>query len=178
MAARRGAAEKGFWQVKSRAPRRKVVIDASLRTDSRWSQACIVDIGERGLAMQTAEPPARGAYVEVRRGAHVIIGQVAWAKGHRFGIRTQDKLVVDAVVGDAAAAEANGRRQRAAAIGAEWRAERRPFEQNAQRNHHVGRALQFAFIATVAIIAGGIAFGAVRQTLEQPISSVTASIEP
>ena len=164
--------------MKTRAPRRKVVIDASLRSDSSWSPACIVDIAERGLAIRTAEPPEPGAYVEVRRGAHVIIGRVAWSKGHRFGIRTQDTLAVDAVVDDAAAADANGRRPRAAAIAADWRADRRPIERNAQRNRYVGRAIQFGFIAMLAMVTAGIAFEAVRQTMAQPILSVTAALEP
>ena len=164
--------------MKTRAPRRKVVIDASLRTDLSWSQGYIVDISERGLAMQTAEPPERSTYVEVRRGPHIIIGQVAWARGKRFGMRSQDRLAVDAIVGGAGAPDADGRRQRAAAIGAEWRAEGRSFERNAQRNQHVGRVIQFAFIGMLATVAAAIAFDAVRQTMAQPVLSVTAALEP
>lgn len=164
--------------MKLRAPRLKVMMDASFRSEADWAPGCIIDIGEGGLAMQAAEPPRRGAYIEVRRGTHSMIGRVAWANGRRFGIRTRDRIAVSALVGDEGGSEARARRQAAAAVAADWQADRRPHEQHAQRNQLVGRALQFGFVAMLGMSAAVVGFEVIRQELARPMSTVTAALEP
>ena len=63
-----------------------------------WSDVCIVNLSSRGAGLQCACPPVRGTYVEIRRGSHVLVGQVMWSAGHRFGVRTQDRLAVNAII--------------------------------------------------------------------------------
>jgi hypothetical protein len=55
---------------------------------------CIRDISSMGLMLQTNEPPPRGTYVEILGAGQTIIGRVIWAKGRRFGIRTNDPINV------------------------------------------------------------------------------------
>lgn len=88
---------------KKREERVKVLAKARMRHGAGWSDVCLVNLSSRGAGLQCAAPPGRGSFVEVRRGNNVVIvGQVAWSHGHRFGIRTQDVIWVPAVLNDVA----------------------------------------------------------------------------
>lgn len=67
--------------VKPREERQKVMIKARMRTGVSWHDVCILNLSAHGVGLQAAEPPARGTYVEIRRGPHVIVARVAWSKG-------------------------------------------------------------------------------------------------
>ena len=84
-----------------------------MRVGAAWHDVCILDISSRGLALQTADPPPRGSYLEVRRGRHVIVARVVWADQQRLGVLSQDPLAIDAIIG-----EPDGAKARAAADGA------------------------------------------------------------
>ena len=62
-----------------------------------WHDVCIVNCSLHGLGIQAAQAPTRGTYVEIRRGKQVIIARVAWCKGHRAGLRSQDPIFVGAL---------------------------------------------------------------------------------
>ena len=57
------------------------MIRARMRSGVSWHDVCILNLSRRGLGIQAAEPPQRGAYVEIRRGKHVILGLAASALG-------------------------------------------------------------------------------------------------
>src|SRR5215207_5146891 len=127
--------------VKPREPRRKVLITARMRVTASWHDVCIVNISSRGMQLQGGRQPERGAYVEVRRGPHVIIGCVAWADRHRFGIRAQDVIFIDAVIADPSDSETQ-RGPVPYAPSERRSAARKP--QSADRSRMVGRAMEFA----------------------------------
>ena len=161
----------GASQLKLRAPRQKVLIRARVRISAGWNDACILNISERGLLIRAASaPPTRGSYVELRRGARIIIGRVMWATQDRFGLATQDELDVDSIIavpdgesGDAsspAIAEAFDRRGvvRPAAVH--------------ERSRHWSRAFEFACITIFAVSGCVVAFSAVTQLFAAPMAAV------
>jgi len=121
-------------------------------------------------------PPEPKAYVEIRRGAIVIVARVVWRRGRRFGARTQDRLDVELLIGEA-------RLHPRAAIGSEVFSERRaaprPAEaahHRAERNRFIAARLQYAAIMVIgagASIALALAAGRI---LSKTLGIVTANL--
>lgn len=166
--------------MKSREPRLTCVIKARMRLDGTWKDVCIRNISSRGMLIQAASALPRGTYVEVYRGRHVIVARVAWSKDHRFGIFTQERLNIDAVLQEPDLSGVNykeasktqpsyERRERARPSDADlkWRAERSTF---------TSKALEFACVVVVAASGAAIAFDAVSDTLSTPMVAVTTQL--
>lgn len=85
---------------KTREPRRTVLIPSRMQVGAVWVDACIHNMSSRGMMLATDDPPAPGTYVDIRRGTQVVIGRVMWRKDRFFGIRTQDRLDLDAIVNE------------------------------------------------------------------------------
>lgn len=161
------------FSVKTREERQKVMIRARMRSGLQWQDVCILNLSSHGVGIQTAAPPERGAYVEIRRGPNVIIARVAWAKGHRVGLKSQDPIFIPAIVKETPVAPAPGAPATA-----------RPVERRRQRRHgsahddsrFKARALEFAGFAAAAVLLAAILFGAVEQSLAQPLSRITAAL--
>lgn len=159
--------------MKPRELRRKVLIRARLRVVASWSDVCILNISTRGMQLQAARPPERGNYVEIRRGPHVIIGCVAWAKQHRFGIKSQDVLLVDAIVAEPG--DSDSQRGPVAQVPAEQRSKLRKAI-SADQSRTLGRAMEFASIGIV-VLAGAMAlYGAAEDALATPLASVSNAL--
>jgi len=141
--------------VKTREPRQKVLIRARLRGPDGWHDACILNISSRGMLLQVAEPPARGSYLEIRRGSHVMMARVVWAGGHRLGVRMQDLLCIDAIVGepDSANPDAAVRIESCIERRATPRASADAHEQSRWRAH----AYQFVWLVMIAASAAMLA---------------------
>ena len=144
------------------------MITARMRHGNAWSDASILNISSRGLLLHSAAPPARGSYVEVRRGAHVIVGRVVWANANRFGVRAQDRLVIDSLVANASpggnpANDADDTPSERL----EWR--------HAQ-SRETARALQFACIAGFGLALAACAYEAVSETLARPMAEVSLQL--
>ncbi len=84
-------------------PRTRVTVRASLRDAGPEREACILDASTRGLLATAARPPARGEFIELVVGRHVIVGQVKWASARRFGVALRERISIPALVsGDTA----------------------------------------------------------------------------
>lgn len=157
--------------MKPREPRHKVLVRARMKVGTGWHDSCILNISSRGMLMQTADPPARGSYLEVRRGALVIVARVMWANGHRFGVKSQDVLPIDAIVRDVEVPVVGdgvrvGERRQAV----------RPILSMATRSRHRGRAIEFGFVIALALSAAGFAASEVHALLSAPAEAVTAAL--
>jgi hypothetical protein len=154
--------------VKNRELRRKVLVSARMRVGSAWSDASILNISSRGMLVGSREAPARGTYLEIRRGSNMIVARVIWSRLDRFGVQTQDRLSTEELVSGAAPSNRDRgefveRRTQArlpSAEAARWR----------------GNSLQFAWITLV--VAAMAIFGAmlVREYLALPLASVQLAI--
>lgn len=160
--------------MKQRETRHKVLLRARLRSGSAWSDVCIVNISSRGLGLQTAAPPARGTYVEVCKGHHIIIGRVVWTSSHRFGIRTQDQIdpldVANSNEAAAGGADSAGRGP------VERRRSPRNHQQQAETSRFAARAMQFASLAVTGAGAAFLLATVVKAALSAPLAAINAAL--
>ena len=130
----------------ARELRRRVVLPARLRTDTQWSDTCILNISSRGLMIHSGRPLSHGNAVELRRGEHVIVARVVWRDGARVGLHSDERLPVEEILSFGTAQTL----RLVAADGAliERRRQPRPAADDARLR---GRALQFIGILAIAV---------------------------
>ena len=165
--------------VKLREPRRKVLINARMRTGSTWSDVCLLDMSSRGALAKTAVPPREGTYVEVRRGSHVIVARVVWTEKHRFGMCTQDPIVIDALILDPDGSKSREQRDRAGIQPQSTEMNRRldPIDRHG-KSRLLARSMEFVCIAGAGAMLASSGFSLVRAALAKPLSQVTAVLAP
>lgn len=148
------------------------MIAARLHDGRGWYDANVLNISARGLMLQVAEPPPRGAYIEIRRGAHVIVGRVIWTTADRFGARAQDRLEIDSLIANSSTARQVT--QAAPDVPFERRTQPRPdhLQWRHARNQQKGRALQFAVIVGFSFALAACAYTAVADTLSRPLKEI------
>lgn len=78
-------------------PRTRAVVRATLRDSRSEREICIIDVSTRGLLATTANPPLRGAFVELVVGCNRLTGQVKWASQRRFGVALRERVSVAAI---------------------------------------------------------------------------------
>ena len=160
--------------VKPREERQKVMIKARMRSGVSWHDVCILNLSVHGVGIQAADPPARGTYVEIRRGSQVIVARVAWSKGHRAGLRSQDAIFISAVVNDIGSAASAPRVIGGTAI--ERRSAPRTTAQRHDGSRLIARTMEFACFGLAAAAVALTAFGSVEQALAQPLSQISAAL--
>jgi hypothetical protein len=137
-----------------------------------WHDTCILNVSSRGLLLQAEAPPVRGTYLEISRGRHSIVAQVVWSKKHRFGVKTQDELPVDAMVANIdlllpqSAAERSIERRKAA----------RPLLPTHQRSRQRGRLIEYGFAAALATAGAVLAAGQVHAVLTEPFEQIALTL--
>ena len=151
-----------------------MMIKARMRSGASWNDVCILNASLHGLVIQMAQPPGRGTYVEIRRGRQTIVGRIAWARGHRAGLRSQDPIFIKALTCEAAGAAMPVRDVEGRPI--ERRRAPRAAAQTHESSRLAGRAAEFACFVLVACALGVTAFGAVREALARPISAIEAAL--
>ena len=158
--------------MKLRETRRKVLIKARMRGPNGWHDASILDLSSRGMLLHAPTAAARGAYVEIRRGHHVIVARVAWAHQQRFGVRSQDPVPVEELLGnvDATASPPSAQSER--------RAVPRPTERPEDASRHRGRAFEFAGVVLAGLCAASVAYAAIGEALARPMAAISAAIDP
>jgi hypothetical protein len=159
--------------MKSREDRQKVMIKARMRSGAFWHDVCIINVSLRGLGIQAAQPPQRGTYVEICRGTQAIIARVAWSKGHRAGLRSQDAIFIRTLVNENATAP---QPCLAAVPPIERRRSPRTVQQRHDRSRLLGRTMEFACLAAFVSALAVTAFGAVEEALAQPLSQISAAL--
>jgi hypothetical protein len=147
------------------------MVKARMRNGVAWRDVCIINISAHGIGIQSAEPPERGAYVEICRGTQSVIARVAWSKGHRAGLRSQDAIFIRAFLNDNAAPAPR------AAQGQPVERRRAPrTTQKHDRSRLAGRLMEFACLALFAGALAVMAFGAVEQALAAPLSRINMAL--
>jgi hypothetical protein len=164
---------------KSREPRRIVLVTGRMRHDSGWTDLTICNLSAHGLMAKCAKPPPRGTFVEVRRGTVCIVGQVRWAYAGRLGIRTQERIDIAGLLGDAPAASGQGaddRRQvqRSRSPGGEGRSS--PSGALEERSRRWARRFDWLVVATVGIVSAGLLVAQVHSTLSRPLAQARAAL--
>ena len=156
--------------MRPRAPRQKVLLPARACIDGLWHDVCVLNACSRGIGLQAARPPAAGTYLEVRRGAHIVVGRVVWARGRRFGIRTQDGVTSQFLSQSPSteiASNAAGNGQHA-----ERRASSRIVTCQHERSRALARAVEFGCVAGVGLIGACLIFSVMEEAVAAPFSVV------
>jgi hypothetical protein len=162
--------------LKARDPRRKVVLDARMRVGTCWKDVCILNISSRGLLLQAAVPPARGSYLELRRGRHIMLARVVWADNRRCGLRTQDLLPVEEIVSERESPPAQSGTPTAPATFVDRRSSPREREVRHENSRMLSRAIEFCTITVFAASAAVAAYGTLEQSLSRPLASASAAL--
>jgi len=156
--------------VKPREDRQKVMLSARMRSGASWHDACILNMSSRGLMLQTAARTERGAYLEVRRGPHVIVARVIWTGPQRVGLKAQDMLSIDAIVAELAIADASREKLH------DRRQAPRARQDPADRARQTARAMQAVTLGGLGVAAAIIAFAGIQQALGNSIGRVGAAL--
>lgn len=147
------------------------MLPARMRSQSGWSDACILNISSRGLLVYSNGAAQPGTFVEVRRGGQLVIARVVWRKNQRIGLHSPDPVHVEDIIGaDSTAAAAIP-----AASGASIERRRIPRDSDTSRNQ--GRAVEFV---AMVLIGGALAFAAMvsmEETLARPLSAVDRAMQ-
>lgn len=158
--------------MKPRENRQKVMIKARMLSGASWHDVCILNCSLHGLGIQCADAPQRGTYVEIRRGRQTIVARVAWSKGHRAGLRSQDPIVIAALVsGNDAAPASTGDNF------VERRHQQRPPARAHADSRLAGRAIEFACFGLIAAAVGLAGLSAVSHALARPMDEVHAALQ-
>lgn len=164
--------------MRPRERRIKVVLNGRMRLGVRWCDVSIRNISSRGLLVQAEAAPERGSYVEIRRGAHVIVARVAWSQGLQFGVQTQERLDVASIMAEPDLSKVNYKAALVANPAYERRSASRPADtaQAAERSRLRARAWEWASICLAGAIAASFAFDAVSAALAPPLEAVIAEL--
>ena len=73
-------------------PRTRVLIRVTMKTEDQISSACIRNISQNGMMVQSALPPAIGTRVRLTSRDLRVEGSVIWRSGRRFGIQTGQSI--------------------------------------------------------------------------------------
>jgi len=168
--------------MRPREPRHAVLMQGRMRHDGARADVCVRNISSRGMLLQAAAPPARGSYVEIFLSGHTIVGRVVWTKDRRFGIQTQQRMNIDAIV---RAAALNGCRPApetaAPAIARRPSAPTKPtvadVERRAERSRWFAAAFEFACIVGCSAAAATITMGVVVETFASPMQTIGSHLQ-
>ncbi|CAN5218444.1 hypothetical protein BH24PSE1_BH24PSE1_06860 [soil metagenome] len=156
---------------KPREKRHGVVLQARMRVDSGWSDACILNLSTRGLLVYSTSGANPGAYVEVRRGQQVIVARVVWRENQRMGLCSQDCLQIEQVV--------SGSQLPALQLGPKrFPIERRRHRREYEKSRTQARAMEFISIAIIGATLASAAYATVRESLSTPMARVAAALHP
>ena len=149
------------------------MIKARMLSGASWQDICILNCSPHGLGIQSPKAPSRGSYVEIRRGRQTIIARVAWSKGHRAGLRSQDVIFVSALV-------SGNDSEPVPRFGSAGLNERRLQPRSSAQAHGesrlAGRSMEFACLAIVAAAIAMAGASAVGEALARPMSKVEAAL--
>ena len=150
-----------------------------MRLGADWRDVNILNISSRGLLLHAAPPPERGAYVEVRRGTHVIVARVVWSSQERFGVRSQDPLCVDSIISEPSLSPGEQGSAPKGAAGADRRAVRRDNARRGdphERSRQVSRLVEFLCLSAFGAVLAATGFDAVANALGRPVAMVSAAL--
>lgn len=157
--------------MREREVRQPVSVPARLRVDSGWQDAVILNLSTKGLMFRCAAPVQRGHFLELRRGAHVIVAQVMWSEDGKCGAKAQGLIPIADLVLDRPS-------KRSKLLPVERRAAPRTSAEQAETARRAGRAMELVLAGFGAICAAffiaDLAFGLLHAPLAEVESALSA----
>jgi hypothetical protein len=155
------------------------MIAARMRSGGSWSDVRIRNVSSRGILLEAETPPPPGSYVEIRRGSVMIIGRTVWSKPPLFGIRTQDRIDIKALIaeprvdGRPSAPKAGAESDRRSA---DRKTTATSIAQRLERSRRIASVLQFGLFVGVAVVIAGIAASQVYAVLARPFAVIASKL--
>ncbi len=163
--------------MKTRDPRRKVLIRARMRSGAEWGDVLIHNMSSRGLLAAASVDCRPGTVIEIRRVHHVIVGRVVWQSDGYFGVRTQDVIDIDGIV--AAKPPAHKPVRAGEGDGDRRAATRRaiPLAEREARSRRFAAGFQFAVLVIAIGAAAVFAAQRVGGLLSRPFATIGAHLD-
>lgn len=119
--------------------------------------------------------PPKGAFLELRRGNVVIVGQVRWSEKGRCGLRTQDRISIAALK---AAYDKTGPVKQDDGVVFERRAAVRVLTpaEIAERSRQRGAQMQWGLLAAAVVSAAVLIASFVLDLLQKPMAIIAAHL--
>jgi len=150
------------------------MIRARVRMDSCWSDAFILNLSRRGMLVRAPKAPARGSYLEICRGAHVIVARVIWSMPDRFGVQTQDPVPAEELIRDPDGSSPSARAGKAEF--SDRRARPRPHDDKHQASRQKGRLTEFGALIAVGAIAALLIGDSIAGAFAAPLKITKAAL--
>jgi len=158
-----------------REPRVSVHISVRVKSDFGSETAEVCNVSSRGIMITGASPPPRGTYVEISHGSKIVIGRIAWASSDRFGVFTQDRIVLAELM-SASAASLAGSQKRQTVDEVRLSPHRRDTNEIAASSTRLARSFEFVVIAVAAAAAAMALAYAASELLSSPLQKVGAAM--
>ncbi len=142
-----------------------------MHTSSGWSDACILNVSSRGLLIHANQSFAEGTSIELRHRDYVIIAQVVWRSGPRAGLHAESGVPVDEILmlSQSPALQLTA--------GGQGEAERRKQPRSHEDNRLLGRMIEFASVAIIAVVLSLGVFSLVVQALGGPMARIRVALD-
>lgn len=145
-----------------------------MRAGAAWGGVSLLNISSRGALAHAEVSPPKGSYIEIRRGAHVIIAQVVWADHQRFGVRTQDPIGVDAMLADPDGPIGSGQAREPEAADRRAAPRRPALGERHERSRIIARHLEYCCLVGASAVMAGIALSLAKAAIAVPLSQASA----
>lgn len=161
---------------KLREARPAIHLSAKLRTEDGWGQVTIANMSSRGLLLKSPFPPGRNTFIEIRHRGETIVGRVVWSNGTRCGVRTQDPINIDALLGKAPiGVQKAGERRSTAAHQLQVKARQLP-SVTPEASQRSARAFTWIVMAAVGAAGAVMAAELVATSLVNPFARANTAL--
>lgn len=157
--------------MRKREHRIATLAPARLKHGLIWSDVMVRNVSRRGMMLELRNPPARGTFVELRRGKTVVIGQILWARDDQCGLRAQDVIDITDFLAE------RGKR-------APWRpgdtdrryTPRRRATDIAQASQRLARVGQWAGVSLITLLGVYTIVSAAHSALATPMAQISQAL--
>lgn len=126
------------------------------------------------MLVRAPKIPALGSYLEVRRGAHVIVARVIWSTPDRFGVQTQDPVPAEALIRDPDGSSPPVKPGEAGF--SERRTQSRPREAKHEASRRKGQAMEFSVLIAIGAIAALLIGELIAEAFAAPLNIVETAL--
>lgn len=148
----------------AREQRLTVTLEARMRLDMGWAVVWVHNLSKHGMMLWSSAPPRPGSYVEVQRARTTIIARAVWVRDKFFGLRTEDALDINTLLGGTArpAAIEPARGSSSAPATRDPERTRAPID----RSHFLDFALVAIIVSLGVLVAAMPFYGALRRLFD------------
>ena len=165
---------------KAREVRHSIFVPARMCAGSSWTSVVIHNISSRGALLASDEAPARGTYVEIRRGQQTIIGRVVWQEDRFFGVKSRETIHIQAIVDEPRLSSRPNSTEKREASRDRRASPRRQMKVDAARqledSQRWSAMFQFCVFVLLGILVAGFVASEVYDVISKPMAKVRSAL--